>query len=144
MGHDRRERTSPSSSKMVSLRSGYSAKRSVHFHIFITFIIIILCILLISGYNYAINEVDIEEQKDKEDFIKLMDMLLWDEDQTNLDEGRGFFRRRGLMRRTMPVYLQRQDNYAGSMYRSFQEACFSLACKIGLNGLATSLRRLMS
>ena len=99
------------------------------------------------GYSYASNEVDIAEQRDKEAFTKLVNMLLWDDDGDQEQERQGrqfFYRRHGLLRRPMPVSFRRKDNFAGSMYNSIIDGCYGIACQLGLSGLASSISRLMT
>ena len=50
----------------------------------------------------------------------------------------------GLLRRPMPVMFKRQDQLSGSMYRSFVDSCYGLACQLGLGGMFSSIERMFS
>ena len=78
---------------------------------------------------------------DEEAFVALINTLLWDADEEELSQARGFraYHTRGLFRRPMPQALKDDGQFAGQIYRSFTHECYSLACRFGLAGLASSI-----
>jgi hypothetical protein len=71
----------------------------------------------------------------------------WDADESKGDDdtGRQFqYRRRGLMQRTMPVMVRRNDNFMGQSYRGFVDGCYDILCALGLRGLASSIARMFT
>ena len=89
------------------------------------------------------NEIETEDMEDKDAFFKLINMFLWNEPHQNDNQERQYYRQ-GILGRPMPMIIRRQDNFSGSMYRSFVDQCYSLVCKLGLNGMFKSLERLIS
>lgn len=100
------------------------------------------------------NEVGANEDiKDKEAFFRLFNMILWSQSDDDSQERRygynglgGFnpYLQQGLLRRPMPVMFKRQDQLSGSMYRSFVDSCYGLACQLGLGGMFSSIERMFS
>jgi hypothetical protein len=84
---------------------------------------------------------------DREEFFHLVNSFLWDADESadSSSKGRQYqFRRRGLMQRTMPTMVQRQDNLMGQTYRGVVDGCYDILCALGLRGLASSIARMFS
>ena len=99
-----------------------------------------------SAVQYGLNnEIETNTNvKDKEAFFRLFNMILWNAPELNDSQERQYFyRRQGLLGRPMPLMFHRQDNLGGSMYRSFVDQCYTLACKLGLSGLFSDLERFL-
>ena len=88
-------------------------------------------------------------EHEEEDFINLLNRILWGpdlDDYDNFDEqGRQFSSSgwRGLMGQPMPAVLKKEGGIARSLYRGFTSSCYSLACRLGINRLASRLGRLV-
>merc|ERR1712083_550767 len=104
------------------------------------------CGLLLLSLGHALpnsldtaNKNEITEQE-YDDFFKLVDNFLWDSAD---EEGRMY--RRGYMRMTRPVFLNRRNGYyqePSSTYRAFVDKCYDFACWSGLNSVVNSVMRL--
>lgn len=98
------------------------------------------------------NEIGVDDlsviDEDREAFYNLMNTMLWDAEDTgdnDANAGRQFqYRRRGLLQRTMPVMVRRNDNVMGQAYRGFVDGCYDILCALGLRGLASNIARMFT
>jgi len=100
--------------------------------------------------------LDHDEEQEREDFVALLNSILWDEDSVGDaaadDDGsrqykppsvRQMIGFRGLMGQPMPDMLRNKDSLARTFYDEFTNTCYGLACVLGINKLAGQLGRLI-
>ena len=98
-----------------------------------------------TDYNQEVLETSNEQER--QDFIRLLNMILWDEDPEE-ENGRQYhphrlFGWRGLLGQPMPQLLKKQGTVANTIYDEFANTCYSFACVLGINRLASQLGRIM-
>ena len=87
-------------------------------------------------------------EEDFNAFMSLFDELLWNADSETVMEGetgRTFVStRRGLLGRRMPKFLREEGGIGAELYRMAKEKCYDAIDRLGLAGVAGSIRKYMS
>ena len=88
---------------------------------------------------------DENDEKERAEFVALLNAILWDADTEDTGEERQFspYRRKGLLGRPMPQILKRKGTMMADIYDEFTDTCYGIACMFGINKLASQISRML-